>query len=119
MRRSSFTTPSSGPEPRGWYYGTSDEFDQAREGYLPGFFVAPMSSLALSSTTIAFTLERPDRFFTAPVPLEYRDGGAVPTGVLEEWRVPLPTASNTYEGVVRGEEIALDVPGGPRVFRRR
>lgn len=111
---------TSGIEPRGWYYGTSDEFDLAREGYLPGFFVAPMSNLALSATTIAFTLDRPGRFFTAPVPLEYRDASAIPAGVLEEWRVPLPTPSRSYEGEVSGDRIALDdVAGGSRVFHRR
>ena len=110
---------TSGPAPSGWYWGTRDEFDAAREGYLPGFFVAPLSDLALTATTITFTLSRPERFFASPVPLEYRSAAAVPAGLLEEWSVPLPTASTRYNGTVSGDRIVLDVAGGPRVFRRR
>ena len=104
---------------RGWYYGTSDEFDAAREGYPPGFFVAPMAALDLADDAITFTLNRPSRFFASPVPLGYRSGEDVPPGMLEEWNVPLPTDSRQYTGAMRGGEISLAVPGGPRVFRTR
>jgi hypothetical protein len=110
---------TSGPEARGWYYGSSDEFDAAREGYLPGFFVAPMTDLEVSSETISFALERPARFFAAPVPLDYRRAEDVPAGQLGEWDVPLPTASQRYVGSRSADTITLDMPGGPRVFRRR
>ncbi|MGE0157759.1 MAG: hypothetical protein AB7T31_00030 [Gemmatimonadales bacterium] len=106
------------PGPRGWYYGTSDEFDVAREGYPPGFFVAPMSALELSSDAISFTLERPGVFFTTPVPLVYRDVAAIPDGLLEAWNVPLPIPARRYSGALGDEEIRLDVMGGTRVFRR-
>jgi hypothetical protein len=110
---------ASGATPRGWYYGTSDEFDQAREGYLPGFFVAPMSNLMLTESTISFTLDRPDRLFVAPVPLEYRSADDVPEGLIEEWTVSLPNESRSYHGVASGDDLVLDVAGGARVFRRR
>jgi hypothetical protein len=109
---------TSGPEPQGWYYGTSDEFDAAREGYLPGFFVAPMMDLALSAAAISFAIERPARFFAAPVPLEYRGTADVPADLLGEWSVPLPAAARTYGGARNEDSITLDVPGGPRVFQR-
>jgi hypothetical protein len=108
---------SAGGELRGWYYGTSDEFDAAREGYLPGFFVAPMEELQVTGSAISFRLTRPERFFVAPVPTEYRESNAVPPGVLEEWTVPLPTGARDYAGTLGADEIALTVPGGPRVFR--
>jgi hypothetical protein len=109
---------TSGPEPRAWYYGTSDEFDTAREGYLPGFFVAPTTDLALSAAAISFAIDRPDRFFAAPVPLDYRSPDDVPAGLLGEWSVPLPTAARRYAGTLSDDTITLDVPGGPRVFQR-
>ncbi len=104
-------------EPRGWYYGTSDEFDAAREGYLPGFFVAPMEALRVTGDSIFFRLTRPERFFVAPVPLEYRDSSAVPPGMLEVWSVQLPTQVRDYAGSRGADGITLTVPGGPRVFR--
>ncbi len=110
---------SLGSQARGWYYGTSDEFDSAREGYLPGFFVAEMSELRLSETNISFSLTRPERFFASPVPLEYRDVADMPPGLLGDWSVPLPVESRSYVGARNGGDIALDVAGTPRVFRRR
>jgi hypothetical protein len=104
---------------RGWYYGTSDEFDSAREGYLPGFFVAPMLDLRLGAAEISFTLRRPARFFTSPVPLAFRDPADVPTGRLEEWGVSLPTEAVAYSGARAATEISLAVPGGARVFHLR
>ena len=110
---------SEGAQARGWYYGTSDEFDMAREGYLPGFFVAEMSDLVLSETSISFSLTRPERFFTSPVPLEYRDIASIPPGLLDEWSVPLVVESRAYAGARSGGEIAIDDIRPPRVFRRR
>jgi hypothetical protein len=107
-----------GSELRGWYYGTSDEFDAGREGYLPGFFVAPLTGLSVAGDAISFTLNRPGRFFVAPVPRRYRDAEDVPAGMVAEWNVPLPTDSRQYAGTLRGGQIVLDVPGGPRVFQR-
>jgi hypothetical protein len=108
---------SAGGELRGWYYGTSDEFDAAREGYLPGFFVAPMETLRSIGDSITFRLTRPERFFAAPVPLEYRDASALPPGLLEEWTVPLPTRVRDYAGSRVADGITLTVPGGSRAFR--
>jgi hypothetical protein len=40
----------------GLYYGTSDEFDEARTEYLPGFFVVPMQNLSIDNDSIRFKL---------------------------------------------------------------
>lgn len=46
----------------GRYYGTSDDFDDAREGYLPGFFSADMKNLQINGNNITFAV-KPDKFF--------------------------------------------------------
>ena len=109
---------TTGGQARGWYYGTSDDFDAAREGYLPGFFVAPMTQLALTSEAISFVVVRPERLFTAPVELRYRSAADVPAGTLEEWTVPLVLESREYTGTVRDGEITIVVDRTERVFRR-
>lgn len=40
----------------GKYYGTSDEFDEAREGYYPGYFVADMNNLRIENDSIYLTI---------------------------------------------------------------
>jgi hypothetical protein len=47
----------------GFYYGTSDEFDEAREGYDAGYFVAPMTNLEINGDAISFVLNVKDSDF--------------------------------------------------------
>ena len=102
---------------RGWYYGTSDDFDDAREGYLPGFFVADMEGLTLSGDTLTFTL-RPARMFTAPVPLRYRSAPEVPAGALAPWKGPVREPERRFTGTLEADRITGGTPFGPRVFNR-
>jgi len=50
----------------GHYYGTSDDFDEAREGYLPGFFSAPMINLKINGNKITFEVS-PSKFFNEAI----------------------------------------------------
>ncbi|MFX1298407.1 MAG: hypothetical protein ACFFD2_26575 [Promethearchaeota archaeon] len=50
----------------GRYYGTSDDFDEAREGYLPGFFSAEMKNLQIKGNKISFEV-RPNKFFNKAI----------------------------------------------------
>lgn len=42
---------------KGYFWGTSDEFDEAREGYYPGFIVLPMEDLKVCTDSIFFVLD--------------------------------------------------------------
>ena len=41
----------------GLYYGTTDEFNVAREGYVAGYFVLRIYDLYINGDTIKFTLK--------------------------------------------------------------
>ena len=104
---------------RGWYYGTSDDFDSGREGYWPGFFVANMNELAVSEGRIHFTIQvRADEYFTKPVPLTYRSAEQVPGVQFKRWTQGIPAGPRQYDGTVKADAITLEVDGAERVFRR-
>ncbi len=52
----------------GYFWGTSDEFSEAREGYYPGFFVLPMEALQHHGDGFSFALDsRKTQFLSGPV----------------------------------------------------
>ena len=52
------------------FWGPTDEFDDAREGYLPGFFVLSGENLVLKEDTLSFTLSiKGEKVFERPVPV--------------------------------------------------
>jgi hypothetical protein len=104
---------------QGWYYGTSDDLDPGREGYLPGFFVAEMGDLNLTGDQIRFTIEVPaDAYFASPVPLIYRRAECVPRDRYESWRPGMPAGPRYYRGTISADAIVLQIDGGERVFVR-
>jgi hypothetical protein len=108
---------SAGGTIRGWYFGTTDDFDSGREGYLPGFFVAAMEDLRVTGDSISFTL-RPRELFASPVPLRYRETADVPRDSLGQWTGPALDAERSYTGTATADRIALDTDRTPRVFLR-
>lgn len=105
----------------GWYFGTSDEFDTGREGYLPGFFVAEMVGLTAEAGEIHFSLDiSADDCFTEPIPLEYRSSNELSPGRFVRWSGPTATRRHPlrYSGSVSEGLIQLETPSGPRAFAR-
>jgi len=88
-----------------FYYGTSDEFDEAREGYLPGFFISPMDNLQISGDTIKFILKTDNSdFLTKPVDLTIQSTKEAINAGYKNWENKIPTNSETYIGLIKGSE---------------
>ncbi|MTI41557.1 hypothetical protein [Fulvivirga lutimaris] len=53
------------------FYGTTDEFDEAREGYLPAFTMCEINKLFLSQDSISFTINFfGNKLYNRPIDLE-------------------------------------------------
>jgi hypothetical protein len=108
-----------GDSMEGWYYGTSDEFDQAREGYLPGYFVAKMTALAIKSDSIFFKLSTGyNKCYVRPVAVGY----VTPSLILETneiWNQNDEEYLLEYSGDLTKSEITLMVNGTTRVYKKR
>jgi hypothetical protein len=93
----------------GYFYGTTDEFNDQRYAYLPGYMVLPMDSLRIDSDSISFVLHpKMDDFFTQPIERnilsteEAKKAGCIPW--IEEGVNPLGykeyyTTRKVYRGV--------------------
>ena len=104
---------------QGWYFGTSDDFDRGREGYLPGFFVVEMAELEFSRDSIHFTLEVSEEdFFSSPIPLHYRDAQQLTGEGFVRWRNRALMDRRQFRGLLHPDSIVLAVDGGKRVFSR-
>jgi hypothetical protein len=108
----------------GRYYGTSDDFDEAREGYYPGFYVSDMNALAVKGSNISFSI-KPDEgdMFSKPVQLEYRSSKEIPKDENPVWVNShiIGEASSSerhFEGEIIDGEIRLLMSDGTRVFKR-
>lgn len=98
----------------GTYYGTSDDFDEAREGYLPGFFSARMKNLVVQGPSISFEIEITDAdMFNEPVTPTNRTGKHTP------WGVGVGYTIRAYHGRIKGSSIHIQTEGfDERVFRK-
>lgn len=92
---------------KGYYYGTSDDFDQAREGYYVGFFVLQMQNLTLNDGMIEFTLTLTNEdIYGKEIPLQFKSGSELPKGKFKKWGIPLKFYERKYRGkILRGKII--------------
>ncbi|MDR2910474.1 MAG: hypothetical protein LBV47_03790 [Bacteroidales bacterium] len=104
----------------GFYYGTSDEFDEAREGYLPAFFVLPMNQLKINADTIEFvlTVENSD-YLTRPVDLGITSTLEAMKSGYVNWGNRLPPASKKYIGVISPNAESISFRGETGSFDRK
>ena len=100
----------------GLYYGTSDEFDESREGYLPGFFVAPMEQLKIINDTINFMLSVENQnIFNKAVELKYKSSEEARQNGYETWPQIIRFEPKTYIGVIYNDSIKVN----DKVFHKK
>jgi hypothetical protein len=87
----------------GVYYGTSDDFDSAREGYLPGFFKANMLDIIISDSTINFKVKlySGDIFQKAITPFNNPKNNKL-------WTIGLRNHDRNYYGKISRNKIFIE-----------
>lgn len=103
----------------GKYYGTTDEFDEAREGYLPGFFVADLYDLQIQDDSIKFVILCSDEdFFTKPIDLKIQNSDEARKQGYVTWDVKLRTNMKKYSGFIQGDTILIKDALNDRLYLR-
>ena len=106
----------------GYYYGTTDDFDEAREGYQTGFFVTDMKDLAIDGNAISFSLQLFSKdIFTYPVALKYTNSAEISKGENKSWInasifSQQEGLSMVYYGVIEDGKIILKIKNENRAF---
>ncbi len=96
----------------GTYYGTSDDFDEAREGYLPGFFKSQMIDLLITDSIITFKLKvGPSDFYEKAI-TPYKNHK-----INNHWMVNLPFSVREYWGKLSTDKFVINSNGlDQRIF---
>ncbi len=106
----------------GRYYGTSDDFDDFREGYFPGFFVAAMDSLTIRDGQIGFSLRViRETLFNKPIDLRLTTAAQARAAGWPVWLESFPEyelsrTQRTYTGLFRDDRIEIRLPDETRIF---
>lgn len=115
---------------KGYFWGTSDEFDNVREGYACGYFVLPMTQIKQTPDSIVFVLDartkdkkRFNCFFMAPVDRRVRTWKEAKE-LYQPWDNYSFTDSVCYSMRVAKDSVILrnlsePYNGGDRTFIRR
>ena len=70
----------------GYFWGTTDEFEDVREGYYPGFMALPMEDIEQRGDTLNFVLDsNGHKFYSAPVSIYVHDPVKEHCDTLHAW----------------------------------
>ena len=94
----------------GYLWGTTDEFDYAREGYLPGYMVVPMQDIKQKGDTLNFEIDTDGhKFYSAPVSIYIHDPEKEHCDSLHQWYVPSDNFWDTvkFTAVFNKKELSI------------
>jgi len=105
----------------GYYWGTSDEFDEAREGYYPGFFVTKMDTLVIKDGVISFTLDvNADDMFDKAIPQNIKTSNKARSAGFRKWEQMIRYQPKRYNGKFICKSIEfLNQDGNIRTFKKK
>ena len=97
----------------GTYYGTSDDFDDAREGYPPGFYKQTMENIVITDTSVSFDLRvSNNQMLTKQVtPLKETSNNSA-------WGRGGEKILRHYSCQIKDDTITMETAYGPRVFSK-
>lgn len=105
-------------EVHGWYYGTSDEFDEAREGYLPGYFVSRIDNLTTKGDSIFFSVATGfSQCYSTRFPIGYIDKTKL-NEEYEKWFASGEDQVIYYSGKLDGLKLYIEKFGETRTYRK-
>ena len=97
------------------YYGTSDDFDNAREGYLPGFFNKKIRDFKVTENKLSFslTVDINDFFERRITPfMKYEHN--------PNWSIGITNRTREYKGIITENKLIIETKGfDKRVFVRK
>ena len=98
-----------------YYYGTSDDFDESKEGYYPDFFAARVEDLKRDENIISFNLKVGNFFFyKQPITPLLKTNGNEPR------EIEIRIYSRSYKGKINGDTITIHTKGfDPRKFIKK
>ncbi|TPN88874.1 hypothetical protein [Aquimarina algicola] len=98
-----------------FYYGTSDDFDEVREGYHPGFFKTQIDKIDIGEDTISFSLHVNDSiFYKKPISPLYKNKKN------QRWDIGVRYNTRDYNGKITGDTIIIHTKNfDPRVFIKK
>ena len=103
----------------GRYYGTSDDFDEAREGYYPGYYVTDLLDLSFKDNTFSFELD-PDSadMFEDKLGLEILNTADAIEAGYTNWQPGISIDDIRLDGYYEDDLIIINSKYGSREFTK-